>query len=96
MVLLVLAAGTAWAAGSLDGLTDDWSSADQLGADDLVLFAKEQGGDLCFRIDFDALFDHPPTAVGDAATVLEDASATRSTCWRTTRTRTAGRRRSGR
>lgn len=72
VALLVLAAGTAWAAGTLDGLTGDWTAGDQLAANGLVLFGKEAGDDLCFRVDVDLLFNQPPTAQPDASTTDED------------------------
>ena len=74
LVLLVLVTGVAWAAGALDGLTDDWSSGDQLASNGIVLFGKKAVGRLCFRVDVDLLFNSPPDAVDDGFMVNEDSS----------------------
>ena len=73
VALVLLAAGTAWAAGSLDGLTDDWSPGDQLASDGLVLFGNADASQLCFRVDVDLLFNSPPEAMDDAPSVAEDS-----------------------
>ncbi len=73
VALVLVAAGTAWAAGSLDGLTDDWSPGDQLASDGLVLFARAVSDRLCFRVDVDLLFNSPPEALDDDPSVAEDS-----------------------
>jgi VCBS repeat-containing protein len=76
LVLVVLAAGAAWAAGTLDGLTDDWSAGDQLASDGIVLFGKKVDDTLCFRVDVELLFNNPPQAMADTFTgIAEDSSA---------------------
>jgi VCBS repeat-containing protein len=73
LALLFLAAGAVWAAGGLDGLTDDWSAGDQLAAGNgIVLFGKPGGDDLCFRVDVALLFDQAPTADDQAVSTDED------------------------
>lgn len=75
LALLVLATGVAWAAGSLDGVTDDWSAGDQLAANGLVLFGQRAGSALCFRVDVDLVFNQPPTISGIAdVSILEDST----------------------
>jgi hypothetical protein len=73
LLLLLLAGGVAWAAVSLDGLTSDWSAADQLASNGIVLFAKEGTDSICFRVDVDLLFNSPPDAVDDGFMVAEDS-----------------------
>ena len=77
LVLLALAgaSGAVWAAGTLDGLVDDWTTADQLGSNGIVLFGKAAPDQLCFRVDVDLLFNQPPT-ISDIAdqTIPEDGT----------------------
>ena len=63
LVVLALfgAAGVAWAACVLDGQTGDWSGGDQLATDGMVLFGKQDGQLLCFRIDSTLTFIQPQT-----------------------------------
>jgi VCBS repeat-containing protein len=74
LVLVVLAAGAAWAAGTLDGLIDDWSAGDQLASDGIVLFGKKVDDTLCFRVDVELLFNTSPTADPQAVSTPEDTS----------------------
>ncbi|MBW8874607.1 MAG: IPTL-CTERM sorting domain-containing protein, partial [Acidobacteria bacterium] len=89
MALLLLGlAGIAWAAaGDLDGTTvDEWNTDNLLateptsdapaGTDIRALYGFKDATALWFRIDALLLFDAPPTAVDDTATVTEDAGAT--------------------
>jgi Fe-S cluster assembly iron-binding protein IscA len=74
LVVLVLGAGVAWAAGTLDGLTDDWLGSDLLASNGMALFGKEEGGDLCFRVDVELLFNTGPTADPQDVSTPEDTS----------------------
>jgi VCBS repeat-containing protein len=66
------AAGVAWAAVSLDGLTGEWSAGDQLGSNGIVLFGMVEGDNVCFRVDVDLVFNSGPDAVDDAYGTDED------------------------
>ncbi|HVS66481.1 MAG TPA: IPTL-CTERM sorting domain-containing protein [Thermoanaerobaculia bacterium] len=72
LVVLVGWAGVAWAAGSLDGLVDDWAPGDLLGSDGIVLFGKRAVDDLCLRVDVELLFNTPPVADPQSVTTDED------------------------
>ena len=72
VALLLLATGTAWAAGSLDGLTGDWAGIDPIASNGIVLFARAADGDICFRVDVDLLFNTSPTADPQAVSTDEE------------------------
>lgn len=73
-VLALLAAGVAWAAVSLDGLTTEWSAGDQLGSNGIVLFGMVEGDNVCFRVDVDLIFNSGPEAADDAYATDEDSA----------------------
>ncbi|HUP24611.1 MAG TPA: cadherin domain-containing protein, partial [Thermoanaerobaculia bacterium] len=72
LVVLVAASGVVWAAGSLDGLIDDWAAGDLLASNGMFLFGKRVGDQLCFRVDVELLFDTAPTADPQSVTTDED------------------------
>jgi VCBS repeat-containing protein len=71
-ILALTAAGVAWAAVSLDGLTGEWSPGDQLASNGIVLFGLVEGDTICFRVDVDLLFNSGPEAADDAGATDED------------------------
>ncbi len=90
LVLLLAGASAAWALVTLDGSPLDWSSANRVvddptgdgpvGAPDIEsVFVREDTCNsvpgLCFRIDAHLIFNQPPLANDDSATVVEDSGA---------------------
>ncbi|MFL6262102.1 MAG: IPTL-CTERM sorting domain-containing protein, partial [Thermoanaerobaculia bacterium] len=86
-ILLLGLAGVAWAAAfDLDGnTTAEWTSAPLAtepttdapdGTDIRALYGERDAAGLHFRIDAKLLFNQPPVANDDTATVTEDAAAT--------------------
>jgi len=72
LALLLAAAGVAWAAGSLDGLTDDWLAGQLLASDGSWLFGFGTADRLCFRVDTDLASNSAPVADPQTLMTAED------------------------